>query len=327
MKYSQGKLSAIDLVRIIAAAAIIMLHSFIEDKGFMNVYGGELLTRWAVGFFFMVSGFFMKKDFKGILKYCIRIFIVYFVWTVIYALLFGENIWTPWNMFSALRSGIIMPFWYFPSLITCIVFVWLLNKLTKNESVTLAVCLLLYVVALLGNTYMNVAPVADFMNRYFFPVFARIVGRSDTRDGIFNGSLYIAIGLWLSVRQREGKLDIKDKKKFLIIALIALFLFWAEIYLLIRFDLGMRDVLIMSPVLCSFILVFAINHEMDEKKAVFCRDVSSLVFLMHYGFLNLMQALFAGQWQVFIATCVLSFAAAIAITLLSRKIRFLNFLY
>jgi len=327
MSETKSKISCLDLVRLIAAATVVMNHCFIEENGFMNHFGSEMLARWSVGFFFMISGFFMKKGFKDIVKYCVRIFILYVIWTVMYALFLGLNIWNPWDMFISLRNGIIMPFWYFPTLISCILTVWIVNYITKSPKITVVVCGLLYIVAIMGDTFIRVAPIGNFMDTYFYPVFERIVGTHDTRDGIFNGSFFISIGLLLSSLSKEGKLKITNKKKYLAISLVALFVYWAEVCLEIEYDLGNRDVLVTAPVLCTLIFVYAYNCQMDKERAVFFRSLSSAIFLIHYAFLTNIQKISPNEWVLYISTLLISAAASALLILASKKIKFLNYLY
>lgn len=327
MSETKNQISALDLVRFIAAITVVMNHCFLEEVGFMDHFGSEMCARWSVGFFFMISGFFMKKEFKDIVKYCFRIFILYVIWTVLYALFLGMNIWNPWDMFISLRNGIIMPFWYFPTLISCIATVWIINRITKSPKITVIVCFFLYLVGLMGDTFNNVPLIRDFMDTYFFPTFERIVGTHDTRDGIFNGTFFIAIGLLLSSLSKEGKLEIKNKKRFYTIAVIVLLAYWAEVCMLIGFEIGNRDLLITSPIICTIIFIIGFNHKMDKDKAVFCRSLSSAIFLIHYAFVTTIQRYTPNEWIWFIGSLVLSIISSVILIYASKKIKILNYLY
>lgn len=72
----KNKLSAIDLVKVVAAVLVLLSHvglfrtySSVMDMWFINI-----VFRWCVPFFFVCSGFFMPKTWGGIkdisLEYC-----------------------------------------------------------------------------------------------------------------------------------------------------------------------------------------------------------------------------------------------------------------
>ena len=328
MDTSSNKLSRIDMVRVIAALMIVAIHCFREETGFMNIYGAEFLGRWPVPFFFMVSGFFMKSKLIDVVKYCLRIFIMYLIWTLIYALVLGVKITKLWDLISNLRNGIIMPFWYFPSLIMCTIFVWAISRVIKSKKIVVAICAVLYIVALCGDTYKNVPAISNVMDTYFFPIFERIMGVHDTRDGIFNGSFFMSIGLLLKDMYAKGSLDkFRGSTKLYVATVILGLIYILEITINIKFGLGGLDVLLTSPYFAAAIFIVALFKQMEKKTALIFRGMSSLIYLMHYMFLTNIQEVTSNQWIWLLATASLSIVSSIIVIAVSKKIKILNYIY
>lgn len=328
MNVRENQLSRLDMIRVIAALMIIVNHSFREEVGFVNIYGAEFLARWTVPFFFMVSGFFMKSKFTDIVKYCFRIFVMYLIWTFIYALVIGQRIQGLWDLISNLRNGIIMPFWYFPSLLMCTVFVWALSKLVKSKRLVVVICALLYILALCGDTYKNVPAISNVMDTYFFPVFERIMGVHDTRDGIFNGSLFMAIGLMLSDMYKKGELDrFKGNVKLYWVAAILAIIYIVEITINVNLSLGKLDVLATTPLFATAIFLLGLFGKMEKQRALTFRSMSSLIYLTHYMFLTNIQKLTHNQWIWLFTTAILSVGVSMIVIALSKKVKVLKYIY
>lgn len=328
IELSKNKLSRLDSIRLIAAFMIIVNHCFREEYGFMNLYGAEFTSRWTVPFFFMVSGFFMKDKFMDIVKYCLRIFVVYLSWTLIYALILGQKMSRLWDLIANLRNGIIMPFWYFPSLLMCTVFVWALSKLIKSKKMLVVVCALLYIIALCGDTFKNVPMIRDVMDTYFFPIFERIMGVHDTRDGIFNGSLFMAIGLLLRDLNSKDRLsNLKNDKRFWMVSIILFALYIVEICINVNLSLGGLDVLVTTPLFVTALFLIGFSYTMNKDKGILCRNLSTLIYLTHYMFLTTIQQMTTNQWIWLLFTMALSVCVSWIVILLSKKIKVLGYLY
>lgn len=322
-----SKLSILDAVRFIASIGIIILHSFLEKNDFMNIYGAEILGRWCVGLFFMISGFFMKDKFIDLVKYCIKILSVYLFWTLFYSFYLNLDIYSPWKMFSALRSGIIMPFWYFSSLLICICFVWCLKHYIKNPVIICIITGLLFIIALMGDTWINVKPIADFMNATIIPLHNRIMGVTITRDGIFNGSFYISIGVLLNSIYQKNNLKSSNVKKLYSIFALSVILHIAEIVSLIYFNIGERDVLLTGPLIAALLIIISFQYEIKKSTAILLRNMSTLIFVIHCFFLNVFQNILHGQYFIFLLTSICSILFAVLIIKLSKYLPVLKLIY
>ncbi len=307
----QGMVSGVDVVRFIAAVCVVAIHSFMEYEHFTDAYTVRILTRWAVPFFFVVTGYFLKEDIKGFIRFFVRIFVEYVFFTILYALLCHEDIWSPWRFFSALRSGIIMPFWYFPTLLLCMTFVWILIKTVKRPGIILGICSVLFLMALMGHTFANL-PAFDFFNQgIVMKIHHRVIGEVTTRDGIFWGSLFIAIGHVLKSRDREP-----DRKAYPIGKKIVWLVFFfilsaAEICLIVYFRTGGVDITVFTiPVV---ILLFSIANDKKIKKesGELLRYTGNGVFLIHYFFLEFFMQRGFFAFPLFILTLISSTIVAV----------------
>ncbi|MBR3643555.1 MAG: acyltransferase family protein [Parasporobacterium sp.] len=275
-------ITGLDVMRFFAALSVVAIHSFMEYDQVFDAYFVRILTRWAVPCFFMITGFFLKEDTKQFARFWFRILLEYVIWTILYALLCHENIWSIRHFLSALRSGIIMPFWYFPALLLCAAFVWILEKVIKKPEVVVAICAVLFVMALMGHTFTNLR-IFDVWNQGMIMRFHhRVIGEVSTRDGIFWGSLYIAIGYLL--KQKNASYE---KKRLLLLLVIFSCLSAVETALIVYYDTGGSDITILSisVVICLFLL--AKEQKIRKDTGIFLRYLSTGIYLIHYYFLDL----------------------------------------
>lgn len=301
--------SGLDLLRLIAAACVVAIHSFMEYQNFTDAYTVRILTRWAVPFFFMVTGYFLKEESKAFIRFWIRILGMYVFWTIVYALLCHMDIWNVRDFLSALRSGIIMPFWYFPSLLMCVMFVWILIKTVRDPRIIIGICSILYVMALMGHTFANLG-VFDFWNNGPIMRFHhRVIGEVSTRDGLFWGSLFVAIGHALRVRERDKTRIGSDdaKKKTIIASIVFAVLYVLEICLIVYYDTGGKDVTLFSIPVTLMLFGYARSKQIPKVIGEYMRHTANGIFLVHYFFLEL----FMGMKYASIRLFILTFAASI----------------
>ena len=326
-EFESQKLSILDAVRLIAALCIVVLHSFLEKNDFMNIYGAEIIGRWPVGLFFIISGFFLSFNSKDVFAYCFKILRVYIIWTVFYAVWLNLDIWSPMHFLSALRSGIIMPFWYFPSLLMCVVFVFFLFTFTKDLRIVCFITGLMFIIALLGCSFRFVPAISEFMDRFFFPWHERLIGVHHMRNGIFNGSFYIALGALLRKRYDVDQLKIKNVRFICIALCFTIILHITEICFVIHFHTGEPDVLLTSPLMAALLILFSFQFTMPKDRAILCRGMSNLVFLSHCFFIDVFQRIGFGQWAVFTLTVCCSLLFSYTVVIHSKKISPLRYLY
>lgn len=142
---SNNKIIAFDILRIIAAFAVVVLHSvgplFLDlypssDWNIANVY--ESLVRWSVPVFFMISGaLFLNKGKELNLgrlykKNIFRIFLIYLFWSMIYALPpLNDGLSSSYILFRILDGP--FHFWFLKILIGLYIAIPLFRAITSNR--------------------------------------------------------------------------------------------------------------------------------------------------------------------------------------------------
>lgn len=158
---------SIDIFRYVCAVLVVAIHT----QPFSDLHAGlgfvftQILPRIAVPFFFLVAGYFYTGKLESgkpcFLPYVKRLFITYFIWSVIYfiaqtvknppanliksALIFG---------FRAVTTGSAYHFWFFPALFFAVIFTTLLFKI-KCKKLLLPLAGIAFVVGCLGCSYYH----------------------------------------------------------------------------------------------------------------------------------------------------------------------------
>lgn len=142
---SDNKIIAFDGLRILAAFAVVVLHTvaplFLDlyqsyDWNAANVY--ESLVRWSVPIFFMISGalFLNKRKELNIgrlyKKNIFRVFLIYLFWSIVYTLpLLNDGLSLSYILFRILNGP--FHFWFLKILIGLYIAVPLFRAITSNR--------------------------------------------------------------------------------------------------------------------------------------------------------------------------------------------------
>lgn len=325
MNNKSNTISGIDMIRFIGSLGVVFSHSFMEYDHFFDNYIVRILVRWIVPFFFLIAGYFLKDDFRAFVRYLIHIIVQYLFWTLLYAVVLNYDIWSLWKFASALRSGVVFHLWYYPTLIMCVVFVWMLRLIVKDSRIILAVCFILFLMAVMGHTLINV-PFFDFFNNGPIMRFHhRVIGETTTRDGVFWGSLYIAIGMVIRKNKDSQCLIIGDYKKFWGI-FFAFFIFTSlEEWIVVYFDTGEKDILFGTIPVSIMLFILGLNMAMRRDYGEFLRVTGNAVYLIHYFFMVLFMNLKFLSWKLFLLTLLATVSTAILLAVLSKKSRLMGF--
>lgn len=311
-------ISGLDIFRFIASIGVIFSHSFMEYQHFFDNYIVRACVRWIVPFFLIVTGYFLKEDIKAFCKFIIHILIQYLFWTIFYALVFHYDIWNVKNFLSALRSGLVIHLWYYPTLLICSVFVFALIKFIKKPAWIITICSVLYVFAIIGHTLINV-PAFDVINGPLLGIHERIVGSPTTRDGIFWGSLFIAIGYSLRKNKDSDKLKINSYPKYCLVLAAVFILTAMEEWAVVYYNTGEKDILIGIIPLSILIFILGLNLKMPKKTGEFLRSTGNAIYVIHYFYLNILMQAGLLSWKLFILTVLFSVGTSAVLTYLAGK--------
>ncbi len=221
----QTRTGALDWVRPAAAVLVVAIHtgplsSFSADADFLLT---RVLARLAVPFFLLVTGYFSLSpmlegrdpDRQGLGKLLKNAALMYLAAIVIYlpvSLYAGH-----YENLSALGFGRLLLFdgayyhlWYFPALMLGAVIVCALSRILRPGAV-LAVCALLYLIGLGGDSYFGLTAKLSPMESAYAGMFQIF---SYTRNGLFFTPLFLALGARLP-QLREKRTCAADFAAFL----------------------------------------------------------------------------------------------------------------
>ncbi len=118
--------SSVDVFRLLAALCVVILHVSFESVPRDLATGLRLMSRWAIPFFFMVSGYFLAERYArtgsaNIQAKTDRLLWLFLVWVVLYApfVVWHHDLETLFKLTTApafIYFGFYSHLWYLPSL-------------------------------------------------------------------------------------------------------------------------------------------------------------------------------------------------------------------
>ncbi len=350
--------NAVDLVKSIMAIGVVMIHRHIfpQDQVFANYMLSTIGFSIAVPFFFISSSFFFfrnsflqNKTPKKLLPYLKRLFILYFIWTIIYLpCIFVKNHTGHYNEITI--NGLIgqslvlvkdfffsysfLHFWYITTLILSVTVVYLLRK-KFSVVVTVAICLSLIVLWFFFD-FFAAEGVSVFQTIHdFLPVvFKNSLGDTESTSGY--GLLSIVLGL-VAAKYSEF-INKKFSAVFFIICAVAMLLLGSITFQNpVAFLVFLRNIF---TALTSFFL-FNLCLKIDLKPSPVykkLRDCSILIYFSHllimkegYNYIAAVTGISA-----FVDSNILRFSVTLVFSVLfssiilrlsQNKLKFLKYLY
>ena len=277
--------NTVDLLKFLGSLLIFMLH--------LNIFGDfttlrlpfELLARWVVPFFFIVSSFFLFKkeepnsnsiDNQTLIKYIKRIAILYAAWFIvnlpstIYLQLIRPGIGQieTWLSFikTTLLSTTFAGSWYLLSSMFSAYMLYIMSKRFNTRSCIL-ISIIPFVLCLLSSAYGGLLPVGVFnLLRWLrFPL------------NIFGGLLYFSVGKYLY----ENKEKLLKRSSFFYIGLAVLFLALYIIEIKITIKAGVykfSDFALCLLPLSFIIAILGIKGQIKIQHPKVLREVSTIVY-------------------------------------------------
>ncbi len=345
MPISGKSYNGLDLFKFIMAIFVVILHAQPMSDISYNVnyalsYG---LTRLAVPFFFVASGFLLyrKMDLDSlnvakIRQYLRHIIRLYAIWTVIYLpivvysmLKSDKNIWREVLVFmrNTIVSGSYFQLWFLQALVVVAIIVSALIYFRISAKRIFIVTGFLYAVALLGMGYY-------WIFDYFFPEGS--MGYSlfhllkkvfvTPRNGIFFAPIFFFMGAYFS----RCNVVVKNVKSIILGLFVGLML---EVMLGSFYGFnGKSDVYIFLVPLTFYVFCYARNLRLPDSPIwIYLRKQSMYIFYIHAWFLSL-AGIFLGNGKYavanigtlgrFLVVILLSFIFGHIIIKLSQKEKF-----
>lgn len=292
---------SIDLFKLICAILVITIHiaplGLADDvlTNDANYFIKHFLARFAVPFFFTTSGYLLylnnhdQNNFRvEPIKKCLKkLFKVYVVWSVIYLpcttidILHSENkLYMDVLLYvqNFIFGGAYIHLWYVKSALVAIAIVSFLLYKKKSVFEVFVISLILYIIGLFGQTWFGI--IVPLKNEFpsvwqFFRMAQDII--LTTRNGLFDGMLFISLGLCLAVSKKISF------KKNIILFVLSVTLYFIEFILVRNFDLAkdFNTYLGLVPsIYFGFQLILRINLTNWKSNLLF-RKMSSLIYFCH----------------------------------------------
>lgn len=286
---------AIDAVKAVCAVLIVFIHTspFESVNVQLNSFAVNYLARIAVPFFFISSGFFLfcktsadNPDMGIIGRYIKRILAMYLFWSAVYfpftvlqMFYSGQSafsVFINWlkNMFFTAGYGVL---WYLPATAVAVGLVALMLKKGIKINTVAGIGFVLYLIGLCGQSYFGLfvkIPHSAFLGELVKKFYSVIV---TTRNGVFEGIVFIALGAKISQKENNGSFG----------AAIAGFcasmiLYSGEFLLVSKMKWRLEYDMYFCLIPCAyFLLKAAVTCKIKIKRTSLLRRYSSLIYFTH----------------------------------------------
>ncbi|WP_238886898.1 acyltransferase [Clostridium sp. YIM B02551] len=275
----------IDVLRLLFAVAVVSIHTMAFHSINENLWIATSMgiSRLAVPFFFMVSGYFLfdriqlKKEPKATLK---RLLILYLSWVTIEIIaLFPivlSSLGAPPIMLieRLLLVGITGSLWYISSLIITI---FIISPLLKKDKIfiLLLIGFVLYLFGTTGDTYYGLfqATLINPLIKGYTSIFMM------PQIGVTESILFVSLGAFIN----KYKLNKKIKKAGLL-SIISIILLLVEAFILNKTGVSKDANMYLSAIIAApLILIWAINYSknISTKISKACREYSIGIYCSH----------------------------------------------
>ncbi len=315
----------LDFFKIIGAFLVVAIHihplkSYSLGASYVLT---EIICRVAVPIFFLCSGFFLGgklQDWKKTRKYIGHILKMYVLWTILYMPQIFLRFWSATdtvltNMLRIgqriLLIGSYIQLWY---LLATIVAVWILYLLVHSigfsKKTVLCIAFLLYVIGLLGNGYAKLT-MSSQVGRAVLVAYRIIL--LTTRNGIFFGLLFIALGYYIGIHKNKIK-----KYPYFLLGVVSLVLMYLEDRAITNWiGEGAHDMYLFTvPTAVFLFLGFAFWNIKDRYQGVGARlrQYATDIFLVHL-LINFYSKRFLGMFGVKLNNSLLHYVIVIILSI------------
>lgn len=216
---------SVDIVKTVCAVFIIFIHTepLSSVNGQLNSLLVNCVCRIAVPFFFISSGFFLfskcgvkNPDMTAVKGYVKRILFLYLIWSAVYfpftalKILYPENGETAFSVFAGWLKNMIFSagygfLWYLPATVVAAALTAAFLKSGMGINKIIFIALALYCVGLCGQSYYGLVRLIPFPEGFLNAVKSVYDIFGTTRNGIFEGFIFIVLGARLSESENAGR--------------------------------------------------------------------------------------------------------------------------
>lgn len=280
----------VDRFRVAAALLVVCIHTApLAQLGDTADLALRTLARLAVPFFFTATGFFVLGDLMrpgprpagpsdGLRRFWRKTALLYAAASALYlpVTLYAGN-FPRKNILCALARDLLLDgtfyhLWYLPAALLGTALVYgLLRAFPARPGAAAGVCLALYAVGLLGDSWHGLAAGAPALRAFYDALFLHM---DHTRNGLFFAPVFLFLGAALCARPRP-------RARVCAAGLAAsLALLFAEAFLLRAFSLPRHDSMYLALLPCAYFL-FALLTASRGASSAFLREYAMLLYLAH----------------------------------------------
>ena len=321
-KNTQKMNGTIDIVKLLMAILVIGIHTepfsfnFWLDKGF------GICTRLCVPFFFVTSAYFYWRKEKSAKSFLSRIVLLYVIWSVIY-LPFDipvlREMSIPQLLHRFLWAGNEHGLWYLCGTITGFIITYPLLRVIKPHQV-LIIAVILLIIGTMKTTYSTA------LQQMFGVSLPDYLG---SRNGLFYGFPYIALGMVTAKSASQGKTD--NRKKLYTGFFISFLLLIIESYLFVIHFKADATILWLSVFPYTYFFFRIVNNidiQINQKVSYTFRKMSTLLYVSQFLFIPILSR-YLSNVVLFLAAVISTVIFSLIIIKLSelRYLSFLKYLY
>ena len=275
---------AVDIAKFVGSILIFAMHCNALRSCERLEIVPQLLSHWAVPFFFICSAYFLfcKSEGGNITKealyaYIRRIGILYAVWLVlnIPSVMINQfhekdlSAMGTWLSFikKSLLSSTFTGSWF---LLSSIFSAWLVYCLSNrfHTKTVIGITLVFYLLCVFSSLYYGVLPsgIAKILRFFCFPL------------NIFNGCFCFSLGKYIA-ENRQSILAGCDQKKALLWFAVSYILFLAEMFFTIRLGIfGTSAVAFFTAPMAAALFLFCLKVPVRIKNGLLLRKLSTIIY-------------------------------------------------
>ncbi len=276
--------AAVDLFKMFCAILVMLIHTKPFENSFWLDAGVGMITRFAVPFFFTVSGYFLFKRIKEnpenkkeILKqYLFRLLRFYLIWFVVFRvvdILLGGSVHSLGyyiKQFFFTTDG--SPLWFVEALIWAVIIVFILSEWMKPKTI-LVIGIVFLLIGYCFSTLLGVTGKWSFI-RTLQP----IVGYTGIQGGLFFAFPYVAMGA--SLANQELKPTVK--KDLACVALFFVMLGIESLLMVRKFNAPLTFLWISALPMTWYVTRLTLTIPIQSKPAYYIiRKISTLFYVLH----------------------------------------------
>lgn len=299
---------AIDLAKFICAILVVSIHVPLGNYGIVKYFdhGVHYFARLAVPFFFMSTGFLLfrkidqeEPNLKYIWKYCLKLFRLYCVWTIIYGYWIFKEKYTIYSNSKYIAilfirdfifAGSYLHLWYLPATIFAVLIIAMLLYKKFRLKTILLLSSFFYCIGLFAQSYFGLLTHLRKFNLLWdiLKICENVI--VTTRDGLFEGFFFVSLGMlfaYLPIRM--------STKKAIVGLLISMLLFLIESALVRHLGWGKEKDLYLMLAPSAFFAFYIISHVDVKGRDIYkvLRLMSSLIFYLHVLINNILSFCFS----------------------------------